>query len=73
MFTAHTTWAMSATTSALDVVPFGVDTMVDCSQSGAPFGMRFWKKDLPVAPSGKRCSMAGRPAGRVEEVAATSR
>ena len=42
MFTAHTTWAMSATTRALDVVPFGVETVVDCSQSGAPAGMRFW-------------------------------
>jgi hypothetical protein len=52
---------MSATTSAFDVVPLGVDTMVDCSQSGAPAGMRFWKKDLPVAPSGKRWSRAGRP------------
>ena len=35
--------------------------VVDCSQSGAPFGTRFWKKDLPAAPSGNRCSMAGRP------------
>ena len=42
MLTAHTTCAMSATTRALDVVPFGVDTVVDCSQSGAPAGMRFW-------------------------------
>ena len=42
MFTAQMTWAMSATTSALDVVPFGVETVVDCSQSGAPAGMRFW-------------------------------
>ena len=38
MFTAHTTWAMSATTSALDVVPFGVATVVDCSQSGRAGG-----------------------------------
>ena len=42
MFTAQTTWAMSATTRALEVVPFGVETMVDCSQSGAPAGIRFW-------------------------------
>ena len=42
MVTAHTTWARSATTSALDVVPFGVDTVVDSSHSGAPAGMRFW-------------------------------
>ena len=42
MLTAQTTWAMSATTSALDVVPFGVATVADCSHSGAPAGMRFW-------------------------------
>ena len=42
MFTAHSTWAMSATTSVLEVVPFGVETMVDSSHSGAPFGIRFW-------------------------------
>ena len=42
MLTAQMTCAMSATTSALDVVPFGVDTMVDCNQSGAQSGMRFW-------------------------------
>ena len=42
MFTAHTTWARSATTRALEVVPLGVATTVDCSQSGAPAGMRFW-------------------------------
>ena len=42
MLTAHTTWARSATTSAFEVVPLGVDTMVDSSHSGAPLGMRFW-------------------------------
>ena len=42
MFTAQMTCATSATTSALEFVPLGVDTMVDCSQSGAPAGMRFW-------------------------------
>ena len=42
LLAAHTTWARSATTSALDVVPFGVATVVDTSQSGAPAGMRFW-------------------------------
>ncbi len=42
IFTAHTTCAMSATTSALEVVPLGVETVADCSQSGAPAGMRFW-------------------------------
>ena len=42
MLTAHTTCARSATTSAFDVVPFGVATVVDCSHSGAPAGIRFW-------------------------------
>ena len=42
MLTAHTTWAMSATTSALEVVPFGVETVGRLSQSGAPAGIRFW-------------------------------
>ena len=52
---------MSATTSAFDVVPLGVVTTVVSSQAGAPAGTRFWKKDLPPAPPGNRCSMAGRP------------
>jgi hypothetical protein len=42
------------------VVPFGVDTTVVVSQSGADFGTRFWKNDLPPAPSGNRCSSTGR-------------
>ena len=29
-------------------VPFGVLTTVVCSQSGAPFGTRFWKNDVPA-------------------------
>ena len=52
MFTAHTTWAMSTGTSAFEVVPLGVSTSVVVSQSGAPLGTRFWKNDLPPAPSG---------------------
>ena len=47
---------MSAITMAREVVPFGVETMVVCSQSGALSGMRFWKKLEPVTPFGKRCS-----------------
>jgi hypothetical protein len=43
------------------VVPLGVDTVVVCSQSGAFLGTRFWKKDGPPAPSGKRWSSTGRP------------
>ncbi len=53
MLTAHTTWARSAATSARDVVPFGVLTIVVCSQSGADFGTRFWKKFEPLAPFGE--------------------
>ena len=45
---AHSTWAMSAITIARDVVPFGVDTIVVCSQSGALSGIRFWKKFEPA-------------------------
>jgi hypothetical protein len=52
---------MSAITSAREVVPFGVETSIVSSHSGAPGGTRFWKKDLPRAPSGNRCNMAGRP------------
>jgi len=48
-------------TSALDVVPFGVETSIVWSQSGAPLGTRFWKKEFPSAPSGNLCSIAGRP------------
>jgi hypothetical protein len=47
-------------TIARDVVPLGVDTVVVRSHSGADSGIRFWKKDLPVAPLGKRCRSVGR-------------
>ncbi len=52
---------MSARTSALDGVPFGVCTSVVVIQSGVPEGTRFWKKFGPSAPSGKRCISVGRP------------
>ena len=52
---------MSAATSACDVVPFTVATVVVCSQPGALLGTRFWKNDLPPAPSGYRSSSTGRP------------
>ncbi len=61
MFTAHTTWAMSSITRASDSVPLGVDTVAVASQSGRLLGTRFWKNELPPAPSGKRCSSTGRP------------
>ena len=38
----------------------GADDVV-WSQSGASFGTRFWKKFVPPAPSGNRCSSTGRP------------
>ena len=59
--TAQTTCAMSASTSAREVVPFGVLTIVVCSHSGAVSGTRFWKNELPSAPFGKRCMRVGRP------------
>ena len=46
---------------AFEVVPFGVLTMVVSNHGGAPFGTRFWKNDLPDAPSGNRCIRVGRP------------
>ena len=51
---------MSAITIARDVVPFGVETVVVSSQSGADSGIRFWKNDFSVAPLGKRWSRVGR-------------
>ena len=60
MLTAHSRCARSAITSARDSVPLGVCTIVVCSHSGAPSGMRFWKKFEPRAPLGKRCSSTGR-------------
>ena len=60
-FTAQTTCAMSASTSAREVVPFGVLTTVVSSHSGADSGTRFWKNELPSAPFGKRCISVGRP------------
>ena len=51
-FTAHSTCERSAHTSASDVVPFGVDTIVVCNQSGRFSGTRFWKNDGPLAPLG---------------------
>ncbi len=60
-FTAQATWATSATTIALDRVPFGVDTVAVSSQSGAFFGTRFWKNESPPAPRGNRWSITGRP------------
>jgi hypothetical protein len=65
-------WAVSATTSAFEVVPFGVLTTVVRSQPGAPEGTRFWKKDFPPAPPGNRWSRAGRPEAETIKASATS-
>ena len=62
MFTAHRMWARSAATSAREVVPLGVETIVVSSHSGLLSGTRFWKNDEPLAPLGNRCSSTGRPA-----------
>ncbi len=51
---------MSTATRASLVVPLGVDTTAVVSQEGADFGTRFWKNDLPPAPSGNRWSRTGR-------------
>ena len=51
-FTAQTMWARSAATSASLVVPLGVATSRVWSQSGAPFGTRFWNHDLPPGAVG---------------------
>ena len=52
-FTAHRTWARSAATSASDSVPFGGRDRRGLRAIGrASSGTRFWKNDLPQAPSG---------------------
>ena len=60
MFTAHSTWARSAITSALDGVPLIVSTVVVASHSGAESGIRFWKNDFSRTPFGYRSSSTGR-------------
>ena len=64
---------MSARTSAREVVPFGVLTIVVWSHSGALSGTRFWKKELPSAPWGKRCMSVGRPPAARRSGSATAR
>ena len=46
---------------AFDVVPLGVLTTVVCSHFGMLLGTRFWKNELPLAPSGNRWRSTGRP------------
>ena len=38
----------------------GKCSRTDGTQSGAPFGSRFWNTFSPASPSGNRCSMVGR-------------
>ena len=64
---------MSASTSAREVVPFGVETIVVSSHSGALSGTRFWKNDFPSAPPGKRCMRVGRPPEARRNGSATAR
>ena len=64
---------MSASTSAREVVPFGVETIAVSSHSGAFLGTRFWKNELPSAPCGKRCMSAGRPPDVRRNGSATAR
>ena len=64
---------MSASTSAREVVPFGVLTIVVSSHSGAFLGTRFWKNELPSAPCGKRCMRVGRPPDVRRNGSATAR
>ena len=74
MLTAHSTCARSTATSALEVVPFGVDTTVVVSHGSAAVGAtRFWKNDGPVAPCGNRCSSTGRPPMAAISGSATAR
>ena len=49
------------------MVPLGVETTVVVSHSGADLGTRFWKNDLPPAPSGYRSSSTGRLRDRLHE------
>ena len=70
MFTAHTTWAMSATTSALEVVPLGVDTVVDSQPVGSAGGDPLLVEGLAGGTVGEALQHGGPAAGGVEEVLA---
>ena len=74
MFTAHSTWATSTATSALDFVPFGVLTSAVVTHGAAFVGAtRFWKNELPVAPLGNRWRSTGRPPIVASSGSATAR
>ncbi len=54
-------WASSRTTTSLAVRPEGKLSSTVSIQTG-PGGARFWKKNSPSAPFGKRFNAIGRPA-----------
>ena len=71
MLTAHMKWARSAITSARDVGAVGRLTIVVCSHSGAPSGIRFWKNFEPCGAVGEALQqhrpVAHRPHHRVAD------
>ena len=69
MFTAHMTWARSATTSALEVVPFGVATTV-VSAIGRAGRDALLVEGLACRPVGKPLEHGGPTAGRRPQVVA---
>ena len=68
MLTAHSTWAMSATTSAFDVVPLGVETVVVSSHSGRPGGDALLVEGLAGRAVGEALQHGRPPAGGVQQM-----
>ena len=68
--TAHTTWEMSATTSALDVVPLGVETMVDLQPVRGTRRDALLEEGLAGGPVGETLQQRRPAAGRVEQMLA---
>ena len=58
---------MSASTSAREVVPFGVETIAVSSHSGAFLGTRFWKNELALGAVREALHERGPPARRAEK------
>ncbi len=70
MLTAHTTWAMSATTSALDVVPFGRRDGGRLEPVGSAGRDPLLVEGFAGRAVGEALQHGGAAAGRVEEVLA---
>ena len=68
MFTAHSTWEMSATTSAFDSVPFGVETVVDSSHGGCSGGNALLVEGLAGRTVGEALEHGRPAAGRVQQM-----